>query len=131
MCRHQLLEEDNEDADEISLDDDDDENDDDDDDDATSNASDDEEIKVNLEQLTDKIQNMGYTMSDLLKFFISSVKSETNEQKYSEEYFHKIAKDLDGVLDGTITLAHRDSRSYASVAAAKPQPRMQQQQQQV
>jgi len=132
MCRHQLLEEDDEDADEISLDDDDeieDGDDEDDDDDATSNASDDEEVKVNLEQLTDKIQNMGYTMSDVLKFFISSVKSETNEQKYSEEYLNKIAKDLDGVLDGTITLAHRDSRSYAAVAAAaKPESIMQQQQ---
>jgi hypothetical protein len=85
----------------------------------------DEDVKVNLEQLAGKLTNMGYTMADILKFFVSDVKSGTNEQKYSEEFIDKMEQDINGVIEGTISLAHRDARSYAAVAAApKPQTRV-------
>jgi hypothetical protein len=121
MCRHQLVDApvfDEEDEDDEEGDNDDDS----DDGDSVADSDADEDVKVNLEQLAGKLTNMGYTMADILKFFVSDVKSGTNEQKYSEEFVDKMENDINGVIEGTITLAHRDVRSYAAVAAApKPQ----------
>lgn len=115
MCRHQLLDapifEEEEDEDEEGEEESDDES-------VNEGEEDEEDVKVNLEQLAGKLTNMGYTMADLLKFFISDVKSGSNEPKYSENFFDKIETDINGVIEGTISLAHRDSRSYAQVAAA-------------
>jgi len=123
MCRHQLV-----DAPVFDEEDEDDEEGEDDDSVADSDADEenaDEDVKVNLEQLAGKLTNMGYTMADILKFFVSDVKSGTNEAKYSEEFVDKMENDINGVIEGTITLAHRDVRSYAAVAAApKPQTRV-------
>ena len=119
MCRHQLVdapifdeeEEYEESVDEGASDED-----------SVADSDADEDAKVNLEQLAGKLTNMGYTMADILKFFVSDVKSGTNEAKYSEEFVDKMENDINGVIEGTISLAHRDARSYAAVAAApKPQ----------
>jgi len=121
MCRHQLLDAPAEDDEsegeyEESVDEEEGEE------GSVADSDAEEDVKVNLEQLAGKLTNMGYTMQDLLKFFVSDVKSQANEQKYSEEFIEKMENDINGVIEGTITLAHRDARSYAAVAAApKPQ----------
>jgi hypothetical protein len=121
MCRHQLLDAPAEDDEsegeyEESVDEEGDE------DGSVADSDAEEDVKVNLEQLAGKLTNMGYTMADILKFFVSDVKSQANEQKYSEEFLDKMENDINGVIEGTISLAHRDARSYAAVAAApKPQ----------
>jgi hypothetical protein len=123
MCRHQLLDapmEDEEGDYEESVD----EGASDEDSVADSDADDEgeEDVKVNLEQLAGKLTNMGYTMTDILKFFVSDVKSQANEAKYDDQFIEKMENDINGVIEGTISLAHRDARSYAAVAAApKPQ----------
>jgi hypothetical protein len=120
MCRHQLLDAPAEDDEsegeyEESVDEEGEDG-------SVADSDSDEDAKVNLEQLAGKLTNMGYTMQDILKFFVSDVKSGTNEQKYSEEFIDKMEQDINGVIEGTISLAHRDARSYAAVAAApKPQ----------
>lgn len=123
MCRHQLVdapifdeeEEDEESVDEGASDED-----------SVADSDADEDVKVNLEQLAGKLTNMGYTMADILKFFVSDVKSGTNEAKYSEEFVDKMENDINGVIEGTITLAHRDVRSYAAVASVPAAPKAQQ-----
>jgi hypothetical protein len=73
-----------------------------------------EEIfKVDLEQLATKMTNMGYTISDLLKLYVPSIK--TVSEKYTDAFVYKIGTDIDDVLDGAISLVHRDTRSYAAV----------------
>jgi hypothetical protein len=121
MCRHQLLDAPAEDDEsegeyEESVDEEEGEE------GSVADSDAEEDVKVNLEQLATKLQNMGYTMADILKFFISDVKSQANEQKYDDQFIDKMEQDINGVIEGTITLAHRDARSYAAVAAApKPQ----------
>ena len=118
MCRHQLLDtpmEDEEGEYEESVDEGAS-----DEDSVADSDADDEDVKVNLEQLAGKLTNMGYTMTDILKFLVSDVKSGTNEAKYSEEFVDKMEQDINGVIEGTITLAHRDVRSYAAVVASVP-----------
>jgi hypothetical protein len=120
MCRHQLLAEPVDDESEGEYEESVDEEEGEEGSVADSDAE--EDVKVNLEQLAGKLTNMGYTMQDILKFFVSDVKSGTNEQKYSEEFIDKMEQDINGVIEGTISLAHRDARSYAAVAAAAPKP---------
>ena len=78
-----------------------------------------EDVKVTLEQLTGKLSGLGYTMADLLKYFLSDIKSSKNEEKYTEEFDVKLYNDIDGILDGTIPLSSRDTRSYAAVVASR------------
>ena len=113
MCRHQLVDELPEEEDDESEggEDEDEEEDEDQDEDGEE-----EEAKVSLEQLTGKLTNMGYTMADIIRSLVH-VKSETNEAKYTEERDDKLHADIWGIMDGTISLAHRDARSYAQVAA--------------
>jgi hypothetical protein len=120
MCRHQLIAEPVDDESEGEYEESVDEEEGEEGSVADSDAE--EDVKVNLEQLAGKLTNMGYTMQDILKFFVSDVKSQANEQKYSEEFLDKMENEINGVIEGTISLAHRDARSYAAVAAApKPQ----------
>ena len=127
MCRHQLVTADEEDEDQEDQEDqEDDEEQDEDDDEEGSQDGEEEVAKVSLEQLTGKLTNMGYTMADIIRSLVH-VKSETNEAKYTEERDDKLHADIWGVMDGTITLAHRDARSYAQVTAKalEPQPQSQ------
>jgi len=119
MCRHQLVDEPPEEHDEDSEGGEEEE--DEDEEDETGGEEDEKEVaKVSLEQLTGKLTNMGYTMADIIRSLVH-VKSETNEAKYTEERDDKLHADIWGVMDGTITLAHRDARSYAQVAGAPVQ----------
>jgi hypothetical protein len=92
-------------------DDEDDEYDEDDEDDEE------EEIQVaTLEQTAAKLQNLGYSVADILSLYIGNeVKSETPD-RYKEEFFRKMMNDLDGIIDGRIPLSQRDTRSYLDVA---------------
>jgi Ring finger domain len=115
MCRHQLVDELPEEEDEDSEGGEDE----DEDEEGSQDGEEEEEeevAKVSLEQLTGKLTNMGYTMGDIIRSLVH-VKSETNEAKYTEERDDKLHADIWGIMDGTISLAHRDARSYAQVVA--------------
>lgn len=108
MCRHQLVAKDGEDDDEAEqsegevVEDEDEE------------AVTHDEIKVSLEQLSGKLTNMGYTLADIMKSLLPNLKSHS-EAKYTEEFSNKLHYDIHDIMDGTISLADRDTRSYADV----------------
>jgi len=112
-CRALLVvKEDEEDDDESDYDSADDE-DEDEDDDEGSEASVVSE-RVTLEQTATKLQNLGYSVADILAFYVgTTIRSQTPE-KYNMEFFIKMNEDLDGILDGRIPLSQRDTRSYAA-----------------
>ena len=69
---------------------------------------------VTLEQTASKLQNLGYSVADILAFYVgTTIRSQTPE-KYNMEFFIKMNRDLDGILDGSIPLSQRDTRSYAA-----------------
>ena len=125
LCRHPLVDlpqEEEDDEDEYEDVDSDDE-------DSDSEAGSDDESeedasKVNLEQLAEKLTHMGYTMADILAIFVIDLKSGTNEARYSDQFAEKLTKDIDSIADGTISLSHRDNRSYAAVAAKAASPQV-------
>jgi len=128
MCRHQLVSSISDDESEYESSVDEGEENEAEDQDDDEDDDDDTYPKVNLEQLAAKLTNMGYTTADLLKFFIADLKSSTGENKYTPEFEDKLETDINGLLDGTISLNHRDTRSYAAVAAKSPQQAQQAQQ---
>jgi hypothetical protein len=74
--------------------------------------------RVTLEQTATKLQNLGYSVADILAFYVgTTIRSETPD-KYNMEFFIKMNEDLDGILDGSIPLSQRDTRSYAAVAGS-------------
>jgi hypothetical protein len=119
MCRTQLCRE---------IEDDDDESEDDelnenveqqeDDDEDEEEEEEEEETGPTVEQLTTKLQNMGYKPADFLMFIFSGLKSD-NKERYSQEFIEKLDDDIEDIIDGTIPLSMRDTRSYADVARAK------------
>lgn len=117
MCRHQLVTADEEDEEQSEAESEDDEEDEGSQDGEGSQGGEEEVAKVSLEQLTGKLTNMGYTMADIIRSLVH-LKSETNEAKYTEERDNKLHTDIWEIMEGTITLAHRDTRSYAEVASA-------------
>jgi len=113
-CRALLVVKDEDDSDDESdyYSDDDDNNS--DEDESNSTISD----IVTLEQTASKLQNLGYSVADILAFYVgTTIRSETPE-KYNTEFFIKMNEDLDGILDGRIPLSQRDTRSYAAVASS-------------
>jgi hypothetical protein len=118
MCRTQVMRS-------IPADDDDesegDEYDRDDDQDQDQDDQEDEEEQNNrpsLEQFATKLQNMGYTIADVLGIFYDA-KPEDSNKRYTPEFWQKIDADIDGILDGTIPLSARDTRSYADVVKTR------------
>jgi len=110
-CRALLVVKDEEDAyeDESEYDSDEDE-----DEDASTVSE-----RVTLEQTATKLQNLGYSVADILAFYVgTTIRSETPE-KYNMEFLIKMNDDLDGILDGSIPLSQRDTRSYAAVASSR------------
>ena len=117
MCRTQVIrkvwydEEEDEDEDE--------ERDDDQEDDQEQDQEDDQEeeddVVVSVEQLATKLQNMGYTMADVLTMFFAGNIKQENNQRYTQEFLEKIDENIDGILNGSIALSSRDTRSYADV----------------
>jgi hypothetical protein len=117
MCRTQLcreIEDDDDDESEFNenneniqqQDDEDDEDEDDEEEEASGPT---------VEQLATKLQNMGYKPADFLMFIFSGLKSD-NKERYSQEFMDKLDDDVEDIIDGTIPLSMRDTRSYADVA---------------
>jgi uncharacterized protein YbaR (Trm112 family) len=103
LCRHQLVEDEEEEK-EDEEDEQEEQDEEDEDDDYVYPVHDNLDVKVTLEQLTGKLINMGYTMTDLLKSMYPDVKSETNEEKYTEGFIKKLNYDILDVIDGTIAI---------------------------
>jgi Ring finger domain len=78
-----------------------------------------------LEQFATKLQNMGYTMADVLGIFYDA-KPEVSNKRYTPEFWQKIDADIEGILDGTIPLSARDTRSYADVVKTQVQDKHEQ-----
>ena len=75
-------------------------------------------IKVTSEQLAEKLTNLGYTLQDLLKLYTGkALKSST--KIYTKEYLTLFDERLEGILEGKISLAERDTRSYADVVISR------------
>lgn len=121
MCRTQLMrdleDEDDYEDDEDQEEDDEDQDDQDEDDQDEDEDQEDHDSKVSLEKLSTKLENMGYTLTDFLSVWLSesNLKKE-NPEKYNKELEDKLADDVFGILDGSIPLSSRDTRSYAAVA---------------
>jgi len=111
-----------EDSQNKSFDDDDDDDDDSETLDDSSNEStstDDEASNVTLEQLSNKLTNLGYTMIDLLYMLtpISSVNPRHNDA-FCESTYDMI----DNIKNGRVPLSQRDTRSYSQVVGIAPEP---------
>jgi len=136
MCRNKLIdngevqdgdeeEDGDEDEDEDEEDDGDGDDDGDEDDDEDSYGEMQEDgwrrriSKLNLEQLTAKLTNMGYTMADIVKYsmlgHLVDIRSDVDEEKYAEDFWHKLFHDMQDLSRGRITMSMRDARSYAAV----------------
>jgi hypothetical protein len=126
MCRCQLLEvQEDEDEDEEG----EDQEDQDGEDDEESVDEEEEDTRPTMEQLATKLQNMGYTPVDFLTLFMCDILKRNDPTRQTEEFLETLNEKIDDIVDGRITMAHVDQRSYAQVAAAaQPQPQPQQQQ---
>ena len=123
MCRHQLIEvQEDEDEDEEDEDNEEDEEGED-----QEEGQEEEDTRPTMEQLATKLQNMGYTPLDLLTLFMNGILKRQDETRQTEEFLETLNEKIDDIVDGRITMAHVDQRSYAQVAAAaQPQPQQQQ-----
>jgi len=123
MCRCQLLvvQEDEEDEDQ----EDDDEQDDEDQDE--DGEEEEEDTRPTMEQLATKLQNMGYTPVDFLTLFMDGILKRQDETRQGSEFLDILNAKIDDIVDGKITMAHVDQRTYAQVAAKalEPQPQVQ------
>lgn len=72
-------------------------------------------VAVTLEQVANKLENMGYSTADILSLYLGKTVGSNTDEKYSIEFFLKINEDLDKILDGTIPLNQRDNRSFRDV----------------
>ena len=117
MCRCQLIEihEDQEDEDQEDEEDEDQEDEEDEDQEY-------DEPKVTMEQLATKLQNMGYTAVDFLTFVMGASLKRQDEDRQTDEFLSELSNKIDDIVDGKITLAHRDQRSYAQVAKSQQTP---------
>jgi len=114
MCRHQLIdepvEEDEEGSEEGSEDQEDDEDDED-------QEGDEEDSRPTMEQLATKLQNMGYTPVDFLTLFMRNLLKRQDATRQSEDFLETLNDKIDDIVDGKITMAHVDQRTYAQVAS--------------
>jgi hypothetical protein len=125
MCRHQLIDtppEEEEDEDDDQEDDDEDE-----DEEASQDGEEEEDTRPTMEQLATKLQNMGYTAADFLTLFMEGILKRQDETRQSSEFLDDLNAKIDDIVDGKITMAHVDQRTYAQVAAKalEPQPQPQ------
>jgi hypothetical protein len=125
MCRCQLLvvqeDEDEEDQE------DEDEQDEDDEDQDEDEEEEEEDTRPTMEQLAIKLQNMGYTPVDFLTLFMDGILKRQDETRQGSEFLDILNAKIDDIVDGKITMAHVDQRTYAQVAAKalEPQPQVQ------
>lgn len=121
MCRTQLVRsspEEEEEDDEEDRDDDQEDN----EDQEEEQEEEEDGVAVSVEQLSTKLQNMGYTMADVLTLFFAANIKQENAQRYTQEFLDKIDENIDGILNGSIPLSARDTRSYADVVKTHRQP---------
>ena len=113
LCRKELVEnneEDDESDDEAS-------NEDDDESEVDFIISYDEgnDANITCDQVADKLTKMGYTMADLINYFVGLDAMEKDKQKYTGIFREKIKNTVIGILEGDIAVDYRDGRSYAQV----------------
>lgn len=121
MCRCQLLVV-QEDEDEEDQEDDDEQDDEDQDEDGEEEE---EDTRPTMEQLATKLQNMGYTPVDFLTLFMDGILKRQDETRQGSEFLDILNAKIDDIVDGKITMAHVDQRSYAQVAAKALEPQVQ------
>lgn len=80
------------------------------------------DAKVSCEQVADKLTKMGYTMADLINYFVNLNVMEKDKEKYTDIYREKIQNSIFGILEGEIAVDYRDGRSYAEVVRASITP---------
>lgn len=121
MCRCQLLEvqeeEDSEGEDEDQEGEDDEES----VDEGAEEEEEEEDNRPTMEQLATKLQNMGYTPADFLTLFMGDLLKREDETRQTDEFLDTLNEKIDSIIDGRITMAHVDQRSYAQVVAPQPQ----------
>jgi hypothetical protein len=126
MCRCQLLavQEDEEEEDQENEDDEEDEE---NEEDSQNGEEEEEDNRPTMEQLAVKLQNMGYTPVDFLTLFMDGILKRQDETRQSNEFLDDLNAKIDDIVDGKITMAHVDQRTYAQVAAKalEPQPQPQ------
>jgi hypothetical protein len=85
------------------------------------------DTRPTMEQLAVKLQNMGYTPVDFLTLFMDGILKRQDETRQSSEFLDDLNSKIDDIVDGKITMAHVDQRTYAQVAAKaiEPQPQVQ------
>jgi len=125
MCRHQLVAADEEG--EEDEDQEDDEEDEDEEEGSQDGEEEEEDTRPTMEQLAVKLQNMGYTPVDFLTLFMDGILKRQDETRQSNEFLDDLNAKIDDIVDGKITMAHVDQRTYAQVAAKAPEVRQQQQ----
>jgi hypothetical protein len=123
MCRHQLVDELPEEDEDSDGGEDEDEDEDQDED----NEEEEEDTRPTMDQLAVKLQNMGYTATDFLTLFMDGILKRQDETRQSSEFLDDLNAKIDDIVDGKITMAHVDQRTYAQVAAKalEPQPQVQ------
>ena len=104
MCRCQLL---------VVQEDEDQE-----DEDQEDEDTEEEDLRPTMEQLATKLQNMGYTPVDFLTLFMGDILKRQDATRQTEEFLEIFNEKIDDIVDGKITMAHVDQRSYAQVAGA-------------
>ena len=134
LCRHPLIEEDededDEDAEDDNREDDEDAEDDNREDDEDADEYEDYTSVVSLSVLSTKLTNLGYTFKDIIRSIIGDIKldpqkhtedimreNEAEDEKYTREYMYNFGSTVQAIMNGSITLSHRDTRSYRDVVA--------------
>ena len=120
LCRHQLINDpEEEDMFESDEEDEEEEEESDDEEDGTDADEDDYDTEVTVEQLGDKLSYMGYTMADVLNCLVAGIPTSNRERYASGAHLDKMFDDINGIITGDIALSSRDNRSYSSVLSGK------------
>ena len=138
LCRNQLMDsicghDDDGNIIEYSTDESENESENDDNDSESENDDNDSEeedmnSKVSLDELANKLKNLNYSMKDILRYFIGEIVSDEeakremsqneNVKKYNGVYLDKLSDHINSIIDGTLPLSQRDTRSYAQVTSS-------------
>ena len=137
LCRNTLIEKKKQSYDDSFYDDEDGEDEDDEDgedEDGEDGEEDDEDdddeeddiisTEVSTDQLCNKLINMGYSLKDVMRYFMGQlitnkeqfkIQEAEDKQKYTQDYFRKLDTDINSIIDGTKPLYEVDTRTYAQV----------------
>jgi len=127
MCRNELInyepeEEEDDEDDEADADENADEDADSDDDESSELDDDENKPNISIEQLASKLQNLGYTAVDFLTMYLGGMEMKTSQpERQTDDFLTKLSDTVDNLIDGKITMSHRDTRTYADVLRAANQ----------